>query len=38
MKRNAWCAVPECTQNFNLEEERHFFRFPKEHDRFDIML
>lgn len=35
-KRNkVWCAVPECTQRFNLLK-RHFFRFPKDHDRFDM--
>lgn len=33
---NAWCAVPGCTQEFNSNEKRHFFRFPKEHNRFDI--
>ncbi|CAL7948356.1 unnamed protein product [Xylocopa violacea] len=26
------CAVPECIQKFNVE--RHFFGFPKEHDRW----
>ncbi|XP_076757229.1 52 kDa repressor of the inhibitor of the protein kinase-like [Xylocopa sonorina] len=31
-KRQPSCAVPECTQTFDME--RHFFRFPKEHDRW----
>ncbi|KYN18752.1 52 kDa repressor of the inhibitor of the protein kinase [Trachymyrmex cornetzi] len=30
---NIWCAVPACTKKFNVEE-RHFFRFPKEHERW----
>ncbi|XP_018372390.1 PREDICTED: 52 kDa repressor of the inhibitor of the protein kinase-like [Trachymyrmex cornetzi] len=30
---NLKCAVPACTKKFNVEE-RHFFRFPKEHERW----
>ncbi|EZA54464.1 hypothetical protein DMN91_012182 [Ooceraea biroi] len=32
-KKNPWCVVPECTRHFSLEG-RHFFKFPKEHDRW----
>ncbi|XP_018314270.1 52 kDa repressor of the inhibitor of the protein kinase-like [Mycetomoellerius zeteki] len=31
--KNVWCAVPECTKKFDLED-RYFFRFPKEHERW----
>ncbi|XP_032675741.1 52 kDa repressor of the inhibitor of the protein kinase-like isoform X2 [Odontomachus brunneus] len=29
---NAWCIVREC--NKNIGKKRHFFSFPKEHDRW----
>ncbi|XP_077272144.1 52 kDa repressor of the inhibitor of the protein kinase-like [Temnothorax americanus] len=29
---SAWCVVREC--NTNIVEKRHFFRFPKEHERW----
>ncbi|KYM99358.1 52 kDa repressor of the inhibitor of the protein kinase [Cyphomyrmex costatus] len=32
-KKKSTCAVPLCVQSFNVEQ-RHFFRFPKEHDRW----
>lgn len=37
IKRNPSCAVPKCTHNINVEK-RHFFRFPKEHNRLNITL
>ncbi|XP_025264165.1 52 kDa repressor of the inhibitor of the protein kinase-like [Camponotus floridanus] len=32
-KTKQWCAVPGCMSFINLEK-RHFFRFPKEYDRW----
>ncbi|KYM98501.1 PREDICTED: 52 kDa repressor of the inhibitor of the protein kinase-like [Cyphomyrmex costatus] len=31
-KSSGWCVVKDC--NKNIVEKRHFFRFPKEHDRW----
>jgi len=36
-KIKQWCAVPGCMSFINLEK-RHFFRFPKEYDRYDNVL
>lgn len=32
-KGKQWCAVPGC-MSVNIDKKRHFFRFPKEHDRW----
>lgn len=32
VKKKPSCAVPECTQKFDVH--RYFFRFPKEHERW----
>lgn len=35
-KGKQWCAVPGCI-SINIEK-RHFFRFPKKRDRYDVVL
>ncbi|KAM0735852.1 52 kDa repressor of the inhibitor of the protein kinase [Formica fusca] len=33
-KKNLYCAVSDCNQKNENLEKRHFFKFPKEHDRW----
>jgi len=35
-KGKQWCAAPGCMSL--VTEKRHFFRFPKEHSRYIVLI